>query len=257
VALFHGGGGSGQKIASQTGFAAKADQEGFILVAPDGIANNWNDGRDTTDAYKQGVDDVKFIRTLIETLKTKLSIDQNQIYATGVSNGGIFSHHLGCEMADVFAAIAPDVGSLATNLAPRCNPQNPISVVVIQGTEDPFIPINGGDTKNKRFKNMGDGGLVLSAQDAMKFWASKNGCNLTPAVTNLPPQVNDGTNVTKKHYTNCRNNVEVAYYIVNGMGHTWPPKSPQVPFVSGPSTKNIDATEVFWEFFKTHAKYSP
>ncbi|TSC77495.1 MAG: polyhydroxybutyrate depolymerase [Parcubacteria group bacterium Gr01-1014_33] len=255
VAVFHGGAGSGKKIASQTGFPAKADKEGFIAVFPDGIEHNWNDGRDTADAYKQGVDDVKFVRTLIEHLKSKLPIDSKKIFATGVSNGGMFSHRLGCEMADVFAAIAPDVGSLATNLAPRCSPQNPISVVVIQGTEDLFIPINGGDTKHKKFPRLGDGGLVLSAEDAMKFWASKNGCSMTPAITNLPLQVNDGTSVVKTSYTQCRDNSEVTYYIVNGMGHMWPPKSQVTNVsVSGPPSQNIDATEVFWEFFKTHPK---
>jgi len=80
---------------------------------------------------------------------------------------------------------------------------------------------------------------VLSAEDAMKFWAEKNGCSSGPLVTNILPQVNDGTSVTKKQYTRCNNNAEVVYYIVKGMGHTWPPKSPQVPLASGPSTKNI------------------
>src|SRR3990167_1552437 len=99
---FHGGNGTGEKFARQTGFKEKADAEGFIAVFPDGIENNWNDGRGTTDAEKQGVDDIKFLRSLVGRLQEKLPIDAKRIYATGVSNGGIFSHRLACDMADVF-----------------------------------------------------------------------------------------------------------------------------------------------------------
>lgn len=254
VMVFHGGGGEGIKIAAQTNFPEKADKEGFIVVFPDGIEHNWNDGRDATDAYKLGVDDIAFVRALVTNITEKLSVDRKRIYATGVSNGGIFSHRLGCEMADIFAAIAPDVGSLAANLEPRCIPSEPVSVVVIQGTEDPFINIEGGEVKNKYFPKLGDGGIIISAEKAMRFWASKNGCVGDPIITNIPPKVNDGTRVIKKEFTACRNNTSVTYYIVEGMGHTWPPKEPQAPAVSGAATQNINATDVFWEFFKAHPK---
>jgi len=252
VAVFHGGGGSGEKIASQTGFAAKADKEGFITAFPDGIAHNWNDGRDTTDAFKQGVDDVKFVRMLIENIKGKLPIDSNKIYATGVSNGGIFSHRLGCEMSDVFAAVGPVVGPIATNLVPWCNPAEPVSVVGIQGTADPGIPIQGGEQGG--FGGLGDGGFVESADATMRLWAQKNGCGEKPQVTDMPPKVNDGTRVKRYAYDTCRSGAAVYYYIVEGMGHGWPPKRPQAPRLAGPTSQNINATDVIWEFFKAHSK---
>ncbi|MDP3770195.1 MAG: PHB depolymerase family esterase [Candidatus Sungbacteria bacterium] len=246
VAVFHGGGGDGRKIASQTGFPTKADQEGFIAVFPDGIDNHWDDGR---DVIVPPINDVKFVRTLVMHLQTKLLIDENKVYATGVSNGGILTHRLACEMANVFAAIGADVGSLATNMLSRCSPSNPIAVAVIQGTRDPIVPISGG------MVTIGIGGRVESAENAMHFWASKNGCASPPVVTNLPPRVQDGTRVTQTHYAACSAHGEVTYYIVDGMGHLWPPKS-QVTRggAAGPPSANIDATEVFWEFFKTHAK---
>ena len=255
VAVFHGGGGSGEKITKQTGFAAKADKEGFIAVFPDGIKHNWNDGRDTTDAYKAGADDIKFVRMLVEQLKSRLLIDEKRIYATGVSNGGIFSHRLGCEMADVFAAIGPVVGPIATLLALRCNPAAPIAVVGIQGGADPLIPIGGGEEGG--FYGLGDGGFVESADATMRLWAQKNGCLVTPLIADLPPTVDDGTRVKKYTYISCRNNAEVVYYIVEGMGHGWPPKLPQAPRLAGSSSHNINATEVVWEFFKTHPKLVP
>ena len=251
---FHGGNGTGEKFARQTGFKEKADAEGFIAVFPDGIENNWNDGRGTTDAEKQGVDDIKFLRSLVGRLQEKLPIDAKRIYATGVSNGGIFSHRLACDMADVFAATAPVIGSLATNYVAKCNPVAPVSLVVIQGTEDPFIPIEGGDTKHKRL-GIGDGGLVESADAAMKFWAKKNGCATSPTTVEPRPAVSDGTYYTLYQYKNCRNDTAVFYYVVHGMGHGWPPKGGEVSErVSGPTSQNINATDVIWEFFEGHTK---
>jgi len=257
--VFHGGGGNSEKIAKQTGFSDYADRERFIVVYPDSIEKNWNDGRGTTDAEKLGVDDVKFVRSLVEQLKEKFSIDEKRIYATGVSNGGIFSHLLGCEMVDVFAAIGPVIGSIATNIVSACNPIDPISVVVIQGTEDPFIPIEGGDTKHKA-RDLGDGGLVESAQNTMELWASKNGCKMPPRVTTLPVLVEDGTHVEKTTYDQCRNNTKVTYHIVKGMGHIWPSGTASRlrgvvrSRISGPASRNIDATEVIWEFFAGKSK---
>lgn len=225
VLVFHGGAGTGEKVSRQTGFTKYADKEGFIAVYPDGIEYNWNDGRGTTDAERLGVNDVKFVRTLIEHLKTAkgLAIDSNRIYATGVSNGAIFSHRLGCEMSDVFAAIGPVIGSMATNMISRCNPSEPISVVAIQGTGDPFISIKGGEVKHKRL-GIGDGGLVESADKTMRFWTAKNGCEDSPKKVRLPVIIDDRTEVEKISYSQCKNKSAVVYYIVKGMGHIWPPR---------------------------------
>jgi polyhydroxybutyrate depolymerase len=35
------------------------------------------------------------------------NVDQKRIFATGLSNGGIMTHRVGCELSGVFAAIAP------------------------------------------------------------------------------------------------------------------------------------------------------
>lgn len=250
---FHGGNGSGEKFARQTDLDAAADREGFVAVFPDGIEHNWNDGRDTTDAYKAGADDIAFVRALVESLKAKLPIDEKRIYATGVSNGGVFSHRLACETADIFGAVGPVSGLMATKFVPRCNPSGTVSVVAIHGTADQGMPIQGGDQQGG-FAVLGDGGVLESAESTRKFWASRNGCNLTPSTANLPPRVNDGTSVVKIHYSGCRNNTEVIYYVVNGMGHSWPPKKPQAPRIAGPTSQNINATEVIWEFFKTHPR---
>ena len=44
------------------------------------------------------VDDVDFIKTIIEIISDQNSIDQNRIYSTGMSNGGFMSYHLACNL---------------------------------------------------------------------------------------------------------------------------------------------------------------
>jgi polyhydroxybutyrate depolymerase len=247
VLLFHGGAGNGSRILSSTRFAAKADQEGFIVVAPDGIDGHWNDGRGTTNP---DVDDVGFVRQLIADLKPRLRIDPKRIYATGLSNGGIFTQRLGCELSDTLAAIGPDVGPIAANLLSSCKP-GPIAVVGIQGGADPGIPINGGEMGDGGF---GRGGVAASAAQTMKLWATASGCSPTPTVTNLPPKVRDGTQVVKYSYSGCAAGTSVDYYIVQGMGHGWPPTEGVFAFRNGPISHNINATDVMWDFFNTHSR---
>lgn len=75
------------------------------MIAPDGIEKSWNDGRQTK-ANKLGIDDVKFVRQLLQSLEAAYAIDTTRIYATGISNGGFMTSRLGCEMGNKLAAIA-------------------------------------------------------------------------------------------------------------------------------------------------------
>lgn len=56
----------------------------------------------------QGSDrDLKFIDAILATLREKYSIDENRVYATGFSNGGLFTYLLLSQRPNVFAAFAP------------------------------------------------------------------------------------------------------------------------------------------------------
>ena len=240
VLLFHGGGGTGKTMLRRTDFARKADAEGFIVAAPDGIYGGWNDGRGTVNP---NIDDVRFVSELILTLKAKLPIDVTRIYATGISNGGMFTARLGCELSDVLAAIATVAGPLPTNLS-RSHP-NPIAVLGIQGDADPRLPVDGTRANSKA-------GQIKSAADTMNFWASVNSCNPTPTIKRLPSTINDGTSIDQ--FTYSGGSADVVYYVVHGMGHTWPPYPPEkFEFEAGLTSQNINATDVIWDFFSRHS----
>ena len=248
VMVFHGGGGTGQQVATKTGFNTYADRDGFIVLYPNGIENSWNDRRGTTKSDKQGIDDVGFVSALIEHLTTIFPIDKNRIYASGISNGAIFSHRLACKLSSKIAAIGVVAGEIPEAIVSSCGLSSPMSRIAIHGVADPLNPFLGGETRG------GGGGRILSAQATAEIWAKHNGCSLTPSKTQVTPTVNDGTSVEKWAYPNCKKGVDVILYAVNGMGHAWPPQDPEVSRISGKTSHNIDTTKVIWAFFKSHSK---
>ncbi len=61
---------------------------------------------------QEGDRDLKFVDAILATLREKHSIDENRIYATGFSNGGLFTYLLLSQKPDVFAAFAPGGAAL-------------------------------------------------------------------------------------------------------------------------------------------------
>ncbi len=251
VLVFHGGYGTAALIKKGTHFDAKADANGFIVVFPNGVGEHWNDGRGTVNA---GIDDVGFVRQLIASLQARLPIDAKRIYATGPSNGGKFSELLGCDLSDLLAAIGPDIGPMPTALLPKCKPARPIAVIGIQGGADPIVPLAGGEVASSALFDLGKGGMVESAATTMNFWASADACDLKPTLVHETATVNDGTSVDKYTYSGCKSGSPVVYYIVQGMGHAWPPHPGRAPQITGPTSRNINATDVIWDFFAAQSR---
>ncbi len=246
--VFHGGMGTAERIERGTNFDAKADEKGFIVAYPDGIRHNWNDGRGTANP---DIDDIGFVRQLIGNLELRLPINSKRVYATGVSNGGHFALRLGCDLSEVLAAIGSDVGPMPTNLLPMCKPARPIALIGIQGAADPIAPLTGGEVKSARLMGLGRGGSVEFAATTMNFWARINGCNRDAILVHEPPRVDDGTSVYKYSYSDCKDDAPVVYYVVEGMGHVWPPRAQPLPQITGPTSQNISATDLMWDFFST------
>src|SRR5260370_6462654 len=107
VLAFHGRGTTASWMARRTHLNSVADEHHFLVVYPDGYQEQWGDGRGITPSERDGVDDGAFIATLIETLRTQLPIDARRIYATGISNGCVFTFRPGCLPADKIASVAP------------------------------------------------------------------------------------------------------------------------------------------------------
>jgi polyhydroxybutyrate depolymerase len=251
VLVFHGGGGTGLGAARLYGFNQLADARGFLVAYPDGIGRRWNDGRSPTGERWLSAppqDDVGFVSALIDHLRAEFPIDPRRMYATGMSNGGILSHRLGCELSGKIAAIAPVAGTIAMAEAPRCTPGAPVSVIEWHGTEDRYVPYGGGDILGRP-----RAGRVLSLDATAALWATLDGCPREAQRSNLAPaDPADATRVRRSAYGPCRSGSDVAVYTIEGGGHTWPGTAPIA--ILGPTTRQINATQVTWEFFERHPR---
>jgi polyhydroxybutyrate depolymerase len=249
--VLHGGGGTGQGMIKLTGFNHIADIENFIVVYPDGFENHWNDGRGVQwQAQTENVDDVGFISALIDHLSDELNIDAERIYVTGISNGGMMSHRLGCELSQKIAAIAPVASNIPVNMASVWAPSRPVSVLIINGTDDPLERWDGGEIQLGRNTY----GVVLSVADTVKFWVGKDQCSASPTVTQLPDKdPSDGTTVRMETYGGCQGNAEVILYAIQGGGHTWPGGLQYArTSVISRTSRDFDASETIWQFFQKH-----
>jgi polyhydroxybutyrate depolymerase len=246
---FHGGsvrGVSGNQFARQTGLADYAMSRGFIFIAPNANGTNWNDGRPGTGAT---ANDIRFVREILLALNREgASYDVARVYATGMSNGGHLSFRLGCEMADMFTAIAPVAASLGEDLMRTCRPNRPISVLNIVGTADPISPYRGGAIRNFRGELRGK---ILSSDATLVYWGSANRCKHRADDERRDRLPKDGTSVVISRLNACRDNVIVQRLAIDGGGHIWPghPDRGVISLVTGRQSNEIDANLVILAFF--------
>jgi polyhydroxybutyrate depolymerase len=254
VLILHGGGGKAKGIVRSTRFRFNqlANRDGFIAVYPNGIGKSWNDGaRDTlAPARKLNIDDIVFLKALIVKLEKQLSINQNQIYACGISNGGFMAQRLAYELSDKIKGIGVVAANLSEVQAQKTPPENPVPVIFINGTADPLVPYKGGYVtvfKQKR-------GKVLSVDKSIDSWKKINGC--TEKASEKPfPDINkrDGCTAVKTVWANPVNkNIKVEAIKIQGGGHTWPGTNQYLPArLVGQTNRDFNGCDEIWNFFQS------
>jgi polyhydroxybutyrate depolymerase len=227
VFAFHGYTQSAALMTSH-GFNALADKNGFLVVYPSGVGASWNATICCGEALDKGIDDLVFVQAMLADLGTIAHLDPKRIYATGFSNGAIFSYRLACEMSDTFAAIAPVAGWLATN---PCQPKEPVSVLHEHGLSDNYA----GGTTTMKIKGVYTQVEFPPVEQFIATWVQLDGCS-------GPAHVVTKGNITHTVYTNCRAGSAVELYAIENEAHVWPADSVL------PMAKTI------WEFFAAHPK---
>ena len=229
----------------------KADEEGFIVVYPNGGTDlyfllacknlhgwgYWGFYWNCWDALNY--DEVGFFKKLIDTFQSEYNIDEHRIYVTGFSNGGEMAYRLGADFSNIIAAIAPVAGSIGGKwnynqdekyhgpfyIIPE--PEHPLPVVVFHGMKDQSVPYEGMRDP------LTDEIILYSVNESVAFWVEYNNCDPIPLIDTIYR----GSVITRT-YTNGSQNSEVVLYTVVNRGHDW----------------FWCCNDLIWEFFEAHPK---
>jgi polyhydroxybutyrate depolymerase len=261
VLAFHGGGGDMNHMATDSyyGLITTSEAEGFVVVFPNGFSKlnsgkfaTWNAGTCCAGARDENVDDVGFVRKIIGNVSHQLAIDQDRIYATGMSNGGMMTYRLACEMADTFRAVASVAG---TDNTTRCTPKAPIAILHIHARNDDHVLYNGG--AGKTFRDMSKVSDFTSVPATIAKWVKLNGCNPAPQRVLETP---GAPGAFCDRYSHCQGDVAVELCVTESGGHSWPGGTKMRG--DEPPSRAISANDVMWAFFTStriakHAGITP
>lgn len=258
VVLLHGRPSNGAGMAIMTGMNEVARRNGFIVVYPDGIDNEWNaqfdlSARDISLGGRRSTlpqDDVGFLKTLMDDLAVDFNIDRSRLYLGGFSNGGFMTYRMACSAGDTFAAFAAVGGNLYLELSEHCRRSPPTAMLMMNGTADPSVPYEGVTVASP------EGGdpirISYGMQEAVAAFIRRNGCSLSGRSTTFAESGRSpGTHVVRFEPHGCPAGADIMFYIINGGGHTWPGHT-RLQAELGPTNMDMDAGEVIWDFFSTH-----
>lgn len=238
---FHGLGSNALQQQVYGNFMPIADTANFLVVHPEGSiqfgTQFWNVG------VFSGPNDVAFVKDLLDSLKAIYTIDDNAVYTTGMSNGGIMSYYLACNAPGVFAAMASVAG---TNLRSWFNtslPSLPVPVMEIHGTVDATVPYDGAN--NTLY------GSFIPIDSVMLKWRAIDQCNGQAQITNLPDvSSSDGCVAVHYKWAQGLDNSSVELYKIIGGGHTWPGAP---PFFTE-TNQDFNACVEIWRFFRQYKR---
>ncbi len=238
-----------------------AEKEGVVLLVPNGVNpktgdtfgddQNWNDLRPDISAGQTTVNDVGFLMALLDKVSEDLPIDENRIYVTGASNGGMMTYRLLMDKPDRFAAGAAFIANLPDLPDGLSLPERPTPLMIANGTEDPLMPWDGGVVAKDR-------GYVISADETVSWWVGANHADPAHLTSTTLPDLNleDGCRVRVDYYPAGENGAPVLFYALMGGGHTMPSLNQPGLFLKlagrllGPVCQEVEGVDLAWDFFK-------
>jgi polyhydroxybutyrate depolymerase len=278
---FHGLGSTGDEQRDLTQFDVLAEREGFIAVFPDStnlspVDPRWSDCNWTLNPlpgsnimwncgaingtpvaplqYCAGIDDAGFVADMVNWFEVNYAINASRIYATGMSNGAMFSYFLAFNLTGVFAGIAPVTGPMDLNLGWNATTTPaPTTVIAIRSPTDPIIPEAG--ECSPIFPTLCTI-YAYSTNDTIDYWCEVNNITSSPVETVWGPTAGDSTVVHRYVYSGGTNGTQVILFWVVGGGHTWPGGPQYSPeFMIGKVTNHIDGSGQIWKYLPPVPKY--
>ncbi len=247
VLVLHGGGGTARGMVRSTRrrFHQLADRHGFYVAYLDAVEKTWDFGEgEVSERLERRVDDLGFLSRLVDRLLAELPIDPGRVFATGISRGGQASYFLACKLPGRIRAIASVAMPLPAFLEDDCRRGPPVGVAILNGTEDPLVPYDGGQIAVFRQQR----GRVLPTDATARLWRRRNGCS-ERSVSETTDEKDDGTVVVETRWTDCTG-APVVVYRIEGGGHTWPSGGQYLPVsLIGRVSREIDGADEAWSFF--------
>jgi len=229
----------GWTVRQWTTFDEQADAWGFAIVYPDGYGGCWADGRGVTTADEAGVDDVAFLRAIIDWSARQHGTFGDRAVVAGVSNGAFMAHRMALQAGGQVAVLAAVAGGLPESLR-DVPPAHAVSAMLIHGTADTISPIAGGYSRH-RGPNGELRGRTLSLAETAEFWRAVDRCPPGPGEqrsTQLSSRITT---------TGGIGGTRVVAWTVFGGGHAWPGSAP-VPESGQMTTQEFDAAEEICRF---------
>ncbi|MDQ6697320.1 MAG: hypothetical protein M3Z46_07665 [Actinomycetota bacterium] len=241
-----------------TQFGRLAQAKKFIVATPNGTGSpvGWKIGDESPSNP-----DLQFVTKLLDDIEAKRCIDTSRVYATGLSDGALFSSLLACTMSNRFTAIAPVAG---VAMAKTCTTSRPVPVLAIHGTADPILLFNGG-VGDRLSQVLGGKSNIKTTSTtvptdlhgtgypaAVAAWAAKDGCDHQATDKRI------ARDVIRRTYS-CPAGVGVEFLIVIGGGHSWPGSqlSKSIANIVGPTSFSFDATAEIYRWLHQYRLSKP
>ena len=247
VVAMHGGGGN-MKVQSQDkfyGLISQAEKKGTLMVFPNGHSPlpsgalaTWNAGECCADARDTKSDDVGFVKAMLQKVKKQVSVKDEQVFAIGMSNGGMMAYRLACEIPELFNGIASVTG---TDNTMACSPKKAVSILHIHAKDDTHVLFNGGAGKNA-FRDKSKITNFKSVPSTIAKWRGLYSCS--PQAK----QVLKNKKALCELYQGCQDGAKIQLCVTEDGGHSWP-GGLKSPTGKGQSSKAIIANDVIWSFF--------
>ena len=241
---FHAAFGSAEGFEENTALHEAKEAEHFIIVYPEGHKRTWNAGDCCGPAFREKIDDRKFLVSLLDDLGSVVPIDRRRIYVTGFSNGGRICYFLAGTMSDVVTAIAP----MGTAVLTAHTPERPIPILHIHGLHDKWAPYYGGASA---WKNMP---YAEPTEKALEFWRNIAGTT-NESRGSLFGGVDDCI-----IYSGAPDGTKIEVCRIPGLGHNWPGtrmndkyRQFMTHFGLGPVGPPIDVRSTVLNFFLDYA----
>lgn len=235
---FHGGNGTTSDQIYLSDMRSLADENNFIIVYPQAIADPTDDGS-LNWIFKgdSDHDDIYFIESIIDELSSQYSIDLTRVYACGYSLGGEFVYELLCRLNNKIAAGVVVARTMGQYQYENCNPEHPTAIMTILGTEDYESNYDGVVYNGVTY--------YISADDTHQYWTDYNNADINPSETELPNNnSSDGSTVTKRIWGNGEACVSVVELRINGGGHDWPGST---------GNMDINSNNEIWDFVSQYS----